>query len=569
MGIKTNSRRALTLLAVFALVLGIAMVYEMQQDADAATYRTLPTAAPTPQPVRATNLSGLNFTGSNNLQNSSLWQLQIANRPLPTLSAATSYVLDEYDQTVSVIDGNTHKAIRKIATGDWPTDMAWNQAKAKLYVVNKNSGTLTVIDTATDVKTGEIDLLFPLPEHLAVSPDGSKIYVAAYNDDPFYGNQDLKRPDGSKSILLTVDAGSGRVTNVVSLPFKAGQLAISPDGGKLFVLAGTDFGVLDVNTWKVLKAPRPFTSPDPNNFAYDVGGDSTCLALSPDGKWLYVTNTSRYNTVDNGYMGMPTRVHFLDLDQVDAATYQVKRTVKLNYNNTEIPHEASAWGGLGGLGGNSQAGPGFTGDGIAVSPDGWLVVVTSYIEGSGNYGTMNALYNDNGALKWAGYYAITSATPEGVAITPDGRTLVLANGKDQSCSFIESGMGKESIVYLSGGPGQSTASGTGTSKVLVRPGLVGSPQGGLVSNVGNGLGPGATGLPKKGLMPGSIQASPSVENGLLYVCNNLDNTISLIDLATGQVNATIDVYKSPTRVAVTPDGKKAFAIDHVTPASSL
>ncbi len=70
-------------------------------------------------------------------------------------------------------------------------------------------------------------------------------------------------------------------------------------------------------------------------------------------------------------------------------------------------------------------------------------------------------------------------------------------------------------------------------------------------------------------MPASMQVPPSTETGTLYVSNNASNSVSVIDLATEQVNGTIDVYKSPTRVATTPDGSKAYVIDHALPESSL
>ena len=289
------------------------------------------------------------------------------------------------------------------------------------------SGTLTIIDTMTDAKSGEIDLLFPWPEHIAVSPDGKKIYVSAYNDQYAVEYPDLKRAASSKSVMLTVDADTGRLSKVVSLPFTVGQMAISPDGNRLYVLSDTDYGVLDTNTWKVLKAPRPFVPPESEGFAKDVGADSTCLALSPDGKWLYVTNTSRYADVQQGNSGMPMRYHFVDLDQVDTATYLVKKTVQLTFNETKKTHEESPLGGLGGLLGGTNYEP-ITADGIAVSPDGWLVVVTSYVPNTYNYGTMNAFYNENSGFRWAGTYAIDTTTPEGVAFSPDGRTICLANG---------------------------------------------------------------------------------------------------------------------------------------------
>lgn len=563
MGKDAMDGRLLALLAVIAIVAGAFLACWQVQYADAAnTNRTLPVATIASSAYRTGNLTGAGSTSGNNILNSSQLQLQVNSHLLPALSSSTAYLLNKDSDTVSVIDVGKQKVIKHIKVGSYPVDMAWNAAKSRLYVVNMGSDSLTVIDTTTDAKTGEIDLLFPGPEHVVVSPDGKKIYVSAYNEQYSSIPVDLKRPTGSKSIMLVVDADTGRLTKVVSLPFTAGQMAISPDGSRLYVLSGTDYGVLDTNTWKVLKSPRPYVPPQSAGFAHDMGADSTCLALSPDGKWLYVTNTSRYNEIPQGYGGMPLRYHLVDLDQVDTATYQVKKTVQLTYNDTEKPHDESPWGGLGGLGGNNYV-P-ITADGIAVSPDGWLVVVTSYIGNTYNYGTMNAFYNENTGFRWAGTYAIDTTTPEGVAFSPDGRTICLANGPDNACSLIETGMGK--ITTLTANPTNMLAN-DGAIKVVTRPGPVGSSSGGPLT-ISNVFGHVPT-LPKKGQMPASMQAPASTETGALYICNNQDNTVSVIDLATEQVNDTIDVYKSPTRVAATPEGSRVFVIDHVLPASSL
>lgn len=564
MGKVAINGRLLVFLAVIAIMAGAVLACWQVQDADAAntTSRTLPVTASTPT-YRAGNLTGSGTTSGINTFNSSQLQLQVNSHLLPALSSSTAYLLNQDSGIVSVIDVGKQKVIKHITVGSSPVDMAWNAAKNRLYVVNMGSGTLSVIDTMTDAKTGEIDLLFPWPEHIAVSPDGKKIYVAAYNERYSSIPADLKRPTGSKSIMLVVDADTGRLTKAVSLPFTAGQMAISPDGSRLYVLSGTDYGVLDTNTWKVLKAPRPFVPPESKGFANDVGKDSTCLALSPDGKWLYVTNTSRYNEISQGYGGVPMRYHLVDLDQVDTATYQVKKTVQLTYNDTQKPQEASPFDGIGGfLGGNNYE-P-ITADGIAVSPDGWLVVVTSYVPGTGNYGTMNAFYNENTGFRWAGTYAIDTTTPEGVAFSPDGRTICLADGTDNAASLIETGMGK--ITTLTANPTDMGAN-DGAVKVVTRPGPVGSSSGGPLT-ISNLYGHVPT-LPKKGQMPASMQVPVSTEVGTLYVSNNLDNSVSVIDLATEQVNGTIDVYKSPTRAATTPDGSRVFVIDHGLPASSL
>ncbi len=95
------------------------------------------------------------------------------------------YVTSEQRACVSVIDTDTKKETKRIATGANPLALAFNKAQTALYVANAGSDTVSIVDTATDRVTGSV-LLRPAvnrnlpgatPTALCLSPDEKTLYV--------------------------------------------------------------------------------------------------------------------------------------------------------------------------------------------------------------------------------------------------------------------------------------------------------------------------------------------------------------------------------------------------------
>jgi len=101
------------------------------------------------------------------------------------------------------------------------------------------------------------------------------------------------------------------------------------------------------------------------------------------------------------------------------------------------------------------------------------------------------------------------AVPEGVAVTPDGRTAVVADAGDGTVTFLDTATGAA--------VGAPVSVGSNPSRVAVTP-----------------------------------------DGRLAYVTNIVSNTVSVIDLGTRTVRATVPVGTSPSGVAVSPDGAFAY-----------
>lgn len=108
---------------------------------------------------------------------------------LPTRDGAGTaklYVSCWNEATIAVVDPRKpERPITHIAVDRHPTAMILNAARTRLYVVNSNADTVSVIDTTTDreierinVKLAEQTLIGSSPESLALSADGAMLYVA-------------------------------------------------------------------------------------------------------------------------------------------------------------------------------------------------------------------------------------------------------------------------------------------------------------------------------------------------------------------------------------------------------
>ncbi|MBI5196530.1 MAG: YncE family protein [Nitrospirae bacterium] len=80
------------------------------------------------------------------------------------------YVVNNLDNTVSVIDTTTNTVITTIKVGASPTGIAYNPANKKVYVVNRGDNTVSIIDTVNHLVTGTILSVGPYPWYVAVDP---------------------------------------------------------------------------------------------------------------------------------------------------------------------------------------------------------------------------------------------------------------------------------------------------------------------------------------------------------------------------------------------------------------
>jgi YVTN family beta-propeller protein len=178
----------------------------------------------------------------------------------PAKSGTRAYVTNEGSGTVSVIDTATNSVVASVNIGSEPTDNAISPDGKHVYASNNLSGTVSVIDTATNSVTATINV-GANPYGVVVSPDGSHAYVATYS-----GNVEI------------IDTATNSVTGSIAVGPAVG-IAISSDGAHLYVshTASNTVSVIDTTTDAVVDtitvehgpeylalAPAPVAPPAPH-----------------------------------------------------------------------------------------------------------------------------------------------------------------------------------------------------------------------------------------------------------------------------------------------------------------
>ena len=140
------------------------------------------------------------------------------------------------------------------------------EAAPFLYVANMCDNTVSVIDTATNTVVG---LPIPVgngPFAVAVTPDGTKVYVA--------------NTTGNVSVIHTA---TKTLVKTVSLGGQPIAVAVTPDGAKVYVV---NTGISD-NVSVIHRPGNTVVATIP------VGALPRGVAITPDGTQAYVANSCR------------------------------------------------------------------------------------------------------------------------------------------------------------------------------------------------------------------------------------------------------------------------------------
>jgi YVTN family beta-propeller protein len=122
---------------------------------------------------------------------------------------------------MSVIATATNTVTATIPVGTYPEGVAVTPDGSKVYVTNDGSNSVSVIATATNTVTTTITV-GTAPFGVAVTPDGSKVYVT---------NAKRLGP-GTVSVIATA---TNTVTATIAVGVTPGGVAVTPDGSKVYV----------------------------------------------------------------------------------------------------------------------------------------------------------------------------------------------------------------------------------------------------------------------------------------------------------------------------------------------
>lgn len=96
--------------------------------------------------------------------------------------AATAYVTNERDNTMSVVDLGQMKTVQTVAVGQRPRGILLTKDDKEILICASDDNTVQVIDRATLKITGTLPA-GPDPENFALSVSGNPLYVSNENDN--------------------------------------------------------------------------------------------------------------------------------------------------------------------------------------------------------------------------------------------------------------------------------------------------------------------------------------------------------------------------------------------------
>lgn len=298
--------------------------------------------------------------------------------------------------------------------------LAADRDAPRVYVSNEKSGDVSVIDSR-EWKVIDTIAVGKRPRGIHLDPSGKLLYVALSGSPITPPGTERDAPDADKKAdgIGVIDVASNRLTTKLISGSDPEQFSLSHDGRTMYI-SNEDVNavtVLDIANGKTIKQIA-------------VGTEPEGVTTSPDGKRVFVTSetTSEIHVIDtstNEIVGRfqtaqrPRSIAFVPSGEkayvtcesagvicvVDVATLKVTQQI-------------------------APPGESIRPMGVVVAPDGKHVYVTTgrgaaVIEIDTQTDQITRRLDKVGARVW------------GIGITPDGSTLITANGPSDDVSIID------------------------------------------------------------------------------------------------------------------------------------
>lgn len=192
--------------------------------------------------------------------------------------------------TVTIVRATDFAIVGEVPVGIEPVDAALTPDQSTLYVVNRSSNNVSVIDLTTfmplTVAVGS------RPIHVAVSPDGTRAYVANNN-----ANSLSAIDTGSRSVVETITVDPSPPVNGAATEPSA--LGFSPDGASLYVGDSRFRPFGQAGPVRVMDAAsRTFTATNLFTRGHDVAIDATGQRAYFYGSTSTTTDVSQVRVLD-------------------------------------------------------------------------------------------------------------------------------------------------------------------------------------------------------------------------------------------------------------------------------
>lgn len=392
-------------------------------------------------PGLQTALSGGNDTFSVTIDNGSAYRLTGIEGAIQGIFMALAQVigLRQPDMITVQVPVAVASTIVTIPIGATPFDVAVSPDGRFVYASTYDDNAIAVVDTATGTKVRAISFTqSPLcsdrckgPTSLAISADGSRLYAVG-GVTPVATSNGTLNYFAAGSPLTVIDTATGLVIDRIEDPWSDGDVAISPDGTKVY-LGVNGWGQGQPDGLRVVDlATRTYTylgvtsyviglSPDGETIALiDWNGDSavhTFEVATNTEIWSTSIKSSGTNYYGDGITMSNDRVYV----SVKGTLYDLKTgvavldvttgsLVALIETGKDEDYDQSSFGG------------------IAASPDGKRIYVAN--SGQATLSVIDATTNSLIATVNLGGY------PWGIATSPDGKYVYITNRTAGTLSVI-------------------------------------------------------------------------------------------------------------------------------------
>jgi YVTN family beta-propeller protein len=164
-----------------------------------------------------------------------------------TPDGTSLYVTNKGSNNVSVINTSTNNVIDSIPVGIAPFGIAINPAGTLAYVANSGSNNISVIDLSSNKVISTIEV-GTSPNWLIFTPDGIHVFVTN---------------NGSSTVSM-IDAGTHKVLNSIPVGLHPEGICVYPDGSKVYVATDStaniintsDLSVSSINNTTVYKSKK-------------------------------------------------------------------------------------------------------------------------------------------------------------------------------------------------------------------------------------------------------------------------------------------------------------------------
>jgi len=207
----------------------------------------------------------------------------VADKPLIT-GTVYAFVPAIVGGAVGIFNTSTFTLASAVSSGTTnPYGAAATPDGSQVWVTESGTNTVSVIDTSTG-KIASTIVVGIYPHGIAITPDGKTAYVA--NTGPNTG------PGGSQTVSV-VNVASQTETGTIDVGEGPQIVTISPDGSLAFVTCADGLYVITTANGSVAKVREPLHQPHG-------------VAVTPDGKHVYVTDSERDQVVVLATSGLRT-----------------------------------------------------------------------------------------------------------------------------------------------------------------------------------------------------------------------------------------------------------------------